>query len=312
MAGWRRRRWRRRWRRRRWRRRGSADREVIGAEDRTHAVRDGDLAGRCPVRDRVKIFCAQGEVARAHAVELHGRRAGEVRAVDRHERAHAAARRREARDGRAPRPNARRRRWRRRWRRWRWRRRWGRAGAGEEEQVGRSDALAGDDTRCRVGDHRVAAPAAASTSGSPGGRSAAAPATCGDAIDVPLIVFVAVSLVRQVEAMPEPGANRSRQLPKLEKLARASVLVVAPTVIAVGVPAGVVVARVDVVVARGEHVRHAGRSTRDGAVIAVSSAECDATPPRLMFATAGRPRRGPGDPVDARDHLGRRCRSRCS
>ncbi len=43
--------------------------------------------------------------------------------------------------------------------------------------------------------------------------SAAAPATCGDAIDVPLIVFVLVSLLIQGAVMDEPGAKMSRQGP---------------------------------------------------------------------------------------------------
>ena len=47
---------------------------------------------------------------------------------------------------------------------------------------------------------------------------AAAPATCGVAIDVPLIVFVAVVDVAdiQAEVIDEPGANRSMQVPMLE------------------------------------------------------------------------------------------------
>ena len=49
-------------------------------------------------------------------------------------------------------------------------------------------------------------------------------------MEVPLIVFVAVSDPIQSEVMFSPGANRSRQLPKLEKPARASLIVVAPTV----------------------------------------------------------------------------------
>ena len=69
--------------------------------------------------------------------------------------------------------------------------------------------------------------------------SAAAPATCGAAIDVPLIVLVAVSLVIQAEVMFWPGAKMSVQVPKLENEARASVLVVAPTVIASATRAGV-------------------------------------------------------------------------
>ena len=67
---------------------------------------------------------------------------------------------------------------------------------------------------------------------------AAAPATCGVAIDVPLMVFVAVSLVHHAEVIEEPGAKMSRQVPMLENDDRASVLVVDPTVIAFGVRAG--------------------------------------------------------------------------
>jgi len=46
--------------------------------------------------------------------------------------------------------------------------------------------------------------------------SAAVPVTCGVAIDVPLMVLVAVVLVYHAEVMLEPGAKRSRQLPKFE------------------------------------------------------------------------------------------------
>ncbi len=49
--------------------------------------------------------------------------------------------------------------------------------------------------------------------GSPCRYSAAAPATCGVAIDVPLSVAVAVSEVYHDETMLEPGANRSTQVP---------------------------------------------------------------------------------------------------
>src|SRR5690606_14657370 len=68
--------------------------------------------------------------------------------------------------------------------------------------------------------------------------SAAAPATCGDAIEVPEIVLVALSEVYQAEVMLLPGAKRSRQLPQLEKLDRASLLVVEPTVMAAAARAG--------------------------------------------------------------------------
>src|SRR5699024_6881711 len=43
--------------------------------------------------------------------------------------------------------------------------------------------------------------------------SAAPPTTCGVAIDVPLMVFVAVSLVFQDEVMFWPGAKMSVQVP---------------------------------------------------------------------------------------------------
>ena len=69
-------------------------------------------------------------------------------------------------------------------------------------------------------------------------KRAATPATCGVAIEVPEIVFVAVSLVFQDEVMLEPGAKMSTHVPKLEKDERASVIVVDPTVIALGSRAG--------------------------------------------------------------------------
>ena len=47
-------------------------------------------------------------------------------------------------------------------------------------------------------------------------NSAAVPVTCGVAIDVPLIVFVAVLLVFQADVMLLPGAKMSTQVPKLE------------------------------------------------------------------------------------------------
>ena len=59
----------------------------------------------------------------------------------------------------------------------------------------------------------VPATVAGDAAGLPCRYKAATPATCGVAIDVPLIVFVAVSDVCQDDRIPEPGANRSRQLP---------------------------------------------------------------------------------------------------
>src|SRR5207249_3194530 len=50
-------------------------------------------------------------------------------------------------------------------------------------------------------------------SGSVARYSAAAPVTCGVAIEVPLIVLVAVLLVIHADVMLDPGANRSTQVP---------------------------------------------------------------------------------------------------
>ena len=44
-------------------------------------------------------------------------------------------------------------------------------------------------------------------------KRAAAPATCGDAMEVPLIVFVAESLVHHGAVMSKPGAKISVQDP---------------------------------------------------------------------------------------------------
>ena len=67
---------------------------------------------------------------------------------------------------------------------------------------------------------------------------AATPATCGEAIEVPLSVAVAVSDENHDDKIPEPGANRSRHVPKFENDERASVVVVEPTVIAFAARAG--------------------------------------------------------------------------
>src|ERR1044071_2680815 len=60
--------------------------------------------------------------------------------------------------------------------------------------------------------------------------SAATPATCGVAIDVPLMVFVAVSDVYHEDSIEEPGAKMSTHVPMFEKSDFASVEVVEPTV----------------------------------------------------------------------------------
>ena len=67
---------------------------------------------------------------------------------------------------------------------------------------------------------------------------AAAPAACGDAIEVPLFTSVSEYESKAAAVMSMPGAKRSRQEPELEKKARASVMSVAPTVRADATRAG--------------------------------------------------------------------------
>jgi hypothetical protein len=67
---------------------------------------------------------------------------------------------------------------------------------------------------------------------------AAAPATCGQAIDVPLITRLSVSEFLPADRIFEPGAKMSTQGPWLEKLDMLSETCVEPTVIAVGTNAG--------------------------------------------------------------------------
>jgi len=59
---------------------------------------------------------------------------------------------------------------------------------------------------------------------------ATAPVTCGHAIDVPLIVHLALSLPAQAPMIEDPGAQISTHGPQLEKVERESLLVVEPTV----------------------------------------------------------------------------------
>ena len=67
---------------------------------------------------------------------------------------------------------------------------------------------------------------------------ATTPATCGVAIDVPLIVFVAVSPDPHAEVIETPGANTSTQLPMFAHEAFVSVSSVALTVSAAPTLAG--------------------------------------------------------------------------
>jgi hypothetical protein len=69
-------------------------------------------------------------------------------------------------------------------------------------------------------------------------NNAAAPATCAADVDVPLIIWTAVSLVNQVDMIATPGAKMSRHGPKFAKLARVSVRSVVLTVIASGMRPG--------------------------------------------------------------------------
>jgi hypothetical protein len=112
---------------------------------------------------------------------------------------------------------------------------------------------------------------------------AATPATCGDAIEVPLSVAVAVSLVNHAEGMLEPGAKISTTLPKLENDERASLIVDDPTVIASATRAGdELAAFVFELPAATAYVTPAAIELRTAESRAV-----EAPPPRLMFATAG-------------------------
>jgi len=112
---------------------------------------------------------------------------------------------------------------------------------------------------------------------------AATPATCGVAMDVPLIVLMAVLLVDHAEVMLDPGAKMSTTLPTLEKDDRASLIVLDPTVMASLTRAGD-----DVLAFAFELPAAIAYVTPDAIELrtAVSSA-VEAPPPRLMFATAG-------------------------
>ena len=114
---------------------------------------------------------------------------------------------------------------------------------------------------------------------------AASPATCGDAIEVPEIVLVAVVDVFHADVIPVPGAKTSTQLPKFEYEARASFDPVAPTVSAFGVDAG------DEPQASALELPAATAKVMPSAIafcVAVLSA-AEYPPPRLMLATAGTP-----------------------
>ncbi len=67
------------------------------------------------------------------------------------------------------------------------------------------------------------------------------PVVCGAAMDVPVSLAVAVSLVFHAEVMPTPGANQSTQSPKFAQNGFLSFLFVALIVIASVTRAGEVV-----------------------------------------------------------------------
>src|SRR5262245_57066743 len=109
------------------------------------------------------------------------------------------------------------------------------------------------------------------------------PATCGVAMEVPLIVLLSASPVFQDEVMLWPGAKMSTHPPKLENEARASVLVVAPTVMASAARAGEVLhASLLSLPAAIAYTTPAATERRTA-----SSSARSAPPPRLMLATAG-------------------------
>jgi hypothetical protein len=67
---------------------------------------------------------------------------------------------------------------------------------------------------------------------------AIAPATCGEAIDVPEMVLIAVFLPIHADVIFTPGAIMSTHGPVLLKEARVSALVLAATVMAAGTREG--------------------------------------------------------------------------
>ena len=123
--------------------------------------------------------------------------------------------------------------------------------------------------------------------GSAPSSSAAAPATCGAAIEVPDSSSVAVSPVYQSETMSTPGAKRSTHDPRLENDARRSSRSLAATVSAAGSRAG--------------EESQASSSSLPAATATVTpssikpriaaSTFSPAGPLRLRFATAGVPLR---------------------
>ena len=115
--------------------------------------------------------------------------------------------------------------------------------------------------------------------------SAATPATCGVAMEVPEIVTVAVGEVHHAEVIDCPGAKMSTHGPQFENDARMSFDAVAPTVMAVGSLAGdfVQASELSLPAATAKVI-----PSRTPLATALLMAEV-AVPPRDMLATAGTP-----------------------
>src|SRR6266545_4452211 len=115
------------------------------------------------------------------------------------------------------------------------------------------------------------------------GEPVPAPITCGVAIDVPLKLAVAVSLVFTDDTIATPGPKMSRQRPKLENDARRSVRSVAPTVIAAGTRAGLKLQALALLLPAA--IAYVTPAEMDR--FTAASIDALGPPPRLMFATAG-------------------------
>ncbi|MFO7528010.1 MAG: hypothetical protein R6W86_04285 [Marinobacter sp.] len=102
-------------------------------------------------------------------------------------------------------------------------------------------------------------------------------------MDVPLMVLVSVSLWYQAAVMSEPGANKSRQVPKLENDERWSSRVLLPTVMASRTRFGEPLqASASLLPAATTKV-----TPRSTAPLTASSSASELPPPSDMFATAG-------------------------
>jgi len=116
-------------------------------------------------------------------------------------------------------------------------------------------------------------------------KSAAAPDTCGQAIDVPLNDVLAVYELRPADWIPTPGAKMSTHCPKLLQEGATSSLAVAPTVMAAGTYAGVKPQ------ASAPELPAATTTVTPACTAALIACSTEASlpcPPRLALMTAGR------------------------